>query len=39
MAKKMIPNSSALYGFPTQHPHEAYAKMDATFKKRRGAQA
>lgn len=39
MAKKMTPNPGALRGHPTQYPHEAYAKMDANFKKHRGAQA
>lgn len=37
MARKMMPNPGALSGYPTQHPHEAYIKMDADFKRRRGA--
>ncbi len=33
---KMKPNSSALAGIPEQHPHEDYAKLDASFKRRMG---
>lgn len=39
MAKRMMPNPDALFGYPTQHPHQSYVKMDATFKRHRGAQA
>lgn len=34
----MIPDPSALEGIPTHNPHEEFAKKDAIFKKRRGAQ-
>lgn len=38
MAKIMKPDPGALFGIPTQHPHEAFIRMDAIFKKHRGAQ-
>jgi hypothetical protein len=37
-AKKKMPDPSVLEGIPTRNPHEEFAKKDAIFKKRRGAQ-
>jgi len=36
--KQRTPNPEALAGVPVHHPHEEYARMDANFKKSRGAK-
>lgn len=33
-----IPNPEVLEGVPVHHPHEEYTRMDANFKKSRGAK-
>jgi|GEM_PF-2558086 len=33
-----FPNPDVLEGIPVHHPHEEYARMDAHFKKNRGAK-
>ncbi|MDD2619952.1 MAG: hypothetical protein PHC92_04700 [Syntrophomonadaceae bacterium] len=35
---RMNADPSAMIGIPAKNPHEDFAKKDANFKKRRGAQ-
>ena len=37
-AQAMRPDPSAMHGTPQKDPHQDYAKLDASIKKRMGAQ-